>query len=274
MCAKVITEKQDLTYLSWTKIRRSSGTAGSFLKAYSEFDGRKLYYKLSNYDNIHGIVGHECVNELIADRLLNILGFDHLDYRLIHADIYLDDNIQEVWLCESDDFKQAGEDKISLDIFYEMEKEYGESPLEFCLRMGWKEYIYQMLVIDYLILNRDRHGANIEVLRNKDRKTYRLAPLFDHGLSLICSVRNDEEAEHFDVMKDRPVQSFVGSRSARDNLDLIPVYDMPALVELTKAHREILFEGLEGVLPEAYKDKTWEMISKRWSSYEDIRHSK
>ena len=26
------------------------------------------------------------------------------------------------------------------------------------MRMGWAEYIYGMLVIDFLILNRDRHG--------------------------------------------------------------------------------------------------------------------
>ena len=42
---QIVQEKQDLTYLSWTKIRNSSGTAGSFLKAYSEIDGKKTYYE-------------------------------------------------------------------------------------------------------------------------------------------------------------------------------------------------------------------------------------
>ena len=32
MDTKIEKELQDLTYLSWTKIRNSSGTAGSFLK--------------------------------------------------------------------------------------------------------------------------------------------------------------------------------------------------------------------------------------------------
>lgn len=44
---KVILEKQDLTHLSWSKIRRSSGTAGSFLKAQATYHGQKIYYKLS-----------------------------------------------------------------------------------------------------------------------------------------------------------------------------------------------------------------------------------
>ena len=68
-------------------------------------------------------------------------------------------------------------------MFYQLERNDGESPLEFCVRQGWGESIYQMLVVDYLILNRDRHGANIEVLRDTKRKTLRLAPIFDHGLS-------------------------------------------------------------------------------------------
>ena len=54
---QLITEKQDLMFLQWSRIRYSSGTAGSFLKAYSELGGRKVYYKLSNYDNIRGVVG-------------------------------------------------------------------------------------------------------------------------------------------------------------------------------------------------------------------------
>ena len=60
---KVILEKQDLTYLKWSHIRSSSGTAGSFLKSESIIDGVKKYYKLSNFNPIDGVVGHECVNE-------------------------------------------------------------------------------------------------------------------------------------------------------------------------------------------------------------------
>ena len=98
---QLITEKQDLTYLQWSRIRHSSGTAGSFLKAYSELGGRKTYYKLSNFDNLKGVVGHECVNELIVDRLLTLLGIEHLHYRLIHADIVVNEQRLETWLCAS-----------------------------------------------------------------------------------------------------------------------------------------------------------------------------
>lgn len=271
---QLITEKQDLTFLQWSRIRHSFGTAGSFLKAYSELGGRKTYYKLSNYDNIRGVVGHECVNELIVDRLLTRLGIEHLEYRLIHADIRVNERVEETWLCASEDFKQAGEDKIALDAFYEAEHAEGETPLDFCLRMGWGAYLGQMLVVDYLILNRDRHGANIEVLRNKKKKTLRLAPLFDHGLSLLCSCQSEKAAMDFDVMEDRPIQSYIGSRSAEENLKLIPPDCRPPLNPIQEADRAELLQGLDGVLPPSYLAKIWEMIWKRWCHYEDICHTR
>ena len=83
----IIHELQNMTYLNWSQIRNSSGTAGSFLKAYSEIGGRKMYYKISNYDSINGVTGHECVNEIIADRILDVLGIDHLSYTLVNAEI-------------------------------------------------------------------------------------------------------------------------------------------------------------------------------------------
>lgn len=90
---QVVTEKQDLTYLKWSHARNSGGTAGTFLKSQSGMSGEKVYYKLSNYDSEKGIIGHECVNEIIVDRLLGVLGVEHLGYQLIHADIDVDGKI-------------------------------------------------------------------------------------------------------------------------------------------------------------------------------------
>ena len=270
----MISNKQDLRHLTWSKVRNSSGTAGSFLKAYSDLGGRKTYYKLSNYDSVHGITGHECVNELIVDRLLTVLGVEHLHYQLLHADILLDDRPAETWLCSSDDFKQPGETKIALDAYYQAERMVGESPLDFCIRNGWASYVYEMLVVDYLILNRDRHGANMEVLRNGKARTVRLAPLFDHGLSLLFSCRSSGDIQAADPMEDKPVQSFVGSHSARENLELIPPGKEPNLHPLLPSDKEVLLEGLDAVLPEEWLEKVWQMIWSRWCEYEDFRDSR
>ena len=51
----IIKELQDYRYLSWTKTRKYSGTAGSFLKAYDDTGDTKKYYKLSDYDPMKGM---------------------------------------------------------------------------------------------------------------------------------------------------------------------------------------------------------------------------
>ena len=267
---KVYREKQDLTYLSWTKIRNSSGTAGSFLKAYTELDNEKIYYKLSNYDSFKGIVGHECVNEIIVDRLLSILGIEHLEYELIYADVMVNDKIHTTYVCGSKDFKKRGETKVALDAFYQAEHIEKETPLEFCVRNGWETYIYEMLVVDFLILNRDRHGANIEVLRDSKNKRYRLAPLFDHGLSLMVQCTDEKEISQIDVMEDKKVQCFVGTNSSLENLSLIPLGKFPKLQPLKDEDRAFLFQDLEGVISQGLLDKIWEMLSRRWKYYEDF----
>lgn len=270
MKKSVINDKQDLTWLIWSKSRNSYGITGSFLKSYSDLGNKKIYYKLSNYDPYLGIIGHECVNEIIVDRLLDILNIEHLSYQLIHADILIDDKIIDTYLCKSEDFKKPNESKLALDAYYQVERINNESPLQFCLRNNFSNYIYQMLVVDYLILNRDRHGANIEVLRNNKTNSIRLAPLFDHGLSLLFQCHDEKSLQNIDVLEDKPVQCFVGSHSAYENLKLIPTNKYPKINRLKDTDRDLLFEDLENVISQTHQDKIWEMITERWKIYEDI----
>ncbi len=265
---------QDLRYLEWTKTRHSSGTAGSFLKAFETRGGRKLYYKLSDYDSVQGIVGHECVNEIIADRLLSILNIEHLSYRLIHARIQIRGTEHETYLCVSEDFKEKGESKIALDAFYDMEAEPGEKPLDFCMRMGWADYIWDMLTIDHLIQNRDRHGANMEVLRSKKDKTIRLAPLFDHGLSFVFACHDDESLSKQQAFEELRIQCFVGSNSARDNLSLIPVSKMKELPMLDENIKHQLFADLDNIVTDRWINTVWEQLKWRAEIYEDIRNNR
>ena len=270
MDTKVILVKQDLTYLNWTKTRNSSGTAGSFLKAYDDLGEKKLYYKLSNFNVVDGIIGHEAVNEIIVDRLLSYLNIDHLHYQLVHADVNIDNKVYDTYVCVSEDFKEKGESKLALDAYYDSLKDPTDTPLSFCKRMGWSRYIYTMLVVDFLILNRDRHGANIEVLRNKRKKNLRLAPLFDHGLSLLFNCMSEQSVQAFDVMEDKPVQCFVGGRSTYTNLELIPENELPRLKPLTEATKNMLFEDLGQILTESLQNKIWELLWRRWQYYENF----
>lgn len=262
----IIKELQDLSYLNWAKTRKSSGTAGSFLKSCDDTGNKKKYYKLSDYDPVKGIIGHECVNEIVVQRLLRLLQIEHLEYTLIHALVRIDDRIFETYLCESESFRKESEAKIPLEDYYQMEREEGESPFDFCRRKGWEKYLYEMLLTDYLVLNRDRHGANIEVLRDEKKKTVRLAPLFDHGLSLLCRCHSADEVDRFDVLEDKKVQSFVGTSSTLENLKLIPGKFLEKIPPLKEEELYGLFEELDGVIGVNFIDKMRDMIGKRWCS--------
>ena len=268
--SEIILDKQDLTHLNWSHVRSSSGTAGTFLKSESSLGGTKIYYKLSNFNPVSGIVGHECINEIIVDRLLTVLGVDHLDYQLIHADIEIDGNVYETYVCASQDFKKRGENKVALDDYYRINKLPSETPYDFCTRMGWQRYIDQMIAVDYLICNRDRHGANIEVLRNARAKTYRIAPLFDHGLSLMYSCTTKEDIDKFDVLEDRRCNNFIGGFSCCDNLSLIKDSKSIFTNTLLESDKAVIFENLDHIISDEFIDKAWSMIYERYQIYENI----
>lgn len=266
----LITELQDLRYLDWVDKKMSPGTPGCFLKAYEKKDGKCYYYKMSNFDSYRGIFGHECVNELIVSRLLRMLQIEHLEYQLIHAKIRVDDMEYEGYVCRSLNFRKENERKMAFDSYYDLNKEAKESPLEFAKRNGWEKYIYQMFVVDYLICNRDRHGANIELLIDKDNKV-RIAPLFVQGLSLLFSCYdNQENIRKYNIMEDKAVNNFFGAKSVEYNLKFVPKGKKLFDGVLHEEDKKLLLDGLAGILSDLHLNKIWEMIWERWKHYAEI----
>ncbi len=258
----------DLTHLKWTLSRNSSGTAGSFLKSYEQSDGIKYYYKLSNFDTVRGIYGHECLNEIIAQNIAAALHIPHLEYDLICADVKIDHQHYRTWLTRSADFKKAGEHKLAFETYYEINKNPDEDVWIFIERNQLTQYFYNIFILDYLICNRDRHGANIEVLEKKG--VYHMAPVFDNGLSLLFSCYNDGMAmENFDRLKDGPVNNFAGTMSLTENLKTVPK-EMIAAVKTIDLGETIIFRGMETLrqsadtaVPRQYWNCVRDMIGER-----------
>lgn len=260
----------DLTYLSWTKSRQSSVTAGSYLKSYSYNNGKKVYYKLPYFDDINGIFGFEAFNEIIADRLLSFLGFSHLEYNLVLGKILVNSKEYITYLNYTYDFKQPNETKMTLENFYELNKEQGEDILSFMRRYNFINEMYHMLIIDYLIMNRDRHGANIEVLYNSKKKEYRLAPLFDHGLSLLAPSYLPKDIENYDIFQNKRVNSYIGTSSLEENIKIVPKDMFPK----TKLDLDLIFQGIITKDNEKYISKARQLLERRWKELEDIFYKK
>lgn len=251
----------DLSYLNWAKA--STGSAGSFLKSYYN----NKYYKLSNYDPYKGIIGHESINEYVVSRLLDILNIDHVKYELVNGDVVIDGNAYNTYVCVSDNFKSENESKSALDTYYSVYKTEGLSPLQMLKTMGFTNYADNVFLIDYLIMNRDRHGANIEIIRNTKTNEIKLSPLFDHGLSLFFNVKDFKELENIDYLQDKRIQSYLGSNSLFDNLKLMTNY--PKINKLTSEDKNYIFSQLNGVMPQIWIDSVFNLINKRIGYYED-----
>lgn len=263
MAKDLVATPLDFTHLVWSERVNTSGTGGTFLKARERLSRTTRYYKLSCYDSYRGVYGHECANELVASRLMDALGVPHVSYRLLHAQVLVGGVLRHTWMSESEEFKGPGDKKTAFDLFYDLHKLDGESPLELCDRFGWRRQIERMMGVDFLIANRDRHGANIEVLRSPGGEP-RLAPLFDNGLSFAFSCYGDEgRVRQFDSLSDVNANNFIGTRSLEENLGFIS--ETLDFKPLSDECIESLFRGLEQVLPEAHQEKMKEMLRLRWS---------
>ena len=80
------------------------------------------------------------------------------------------------------------------------------------------------------------------------KKTIHLAPIFDHGLSLLFSCTDDSAVAEYDVMADKRVNNFIGSSSTWENLHMIPKEKLPQLHALKETDRNFLMNGLDGII--------------------------
>ena len=153
-----------------------------------------------------------------------------------------------------------------------MMRQSNESPIEFCKKRGWDTQIFKMMIFDYVIGNRDRHGANIELLQDNNGEVG-LAPLFDHGVSLIFSCYDNVDlVKDVDIMKDINANNYFFTHSLEKNLGFVPKEIV--LNRIRDEHRNYIMRGIDKVLPIEYVDKIWEMIIKRWNRFEEIQNSK
>lgn len=224
----------DLTHLVWDcDPAQAIGMGGSYQKAY--LDGR--YYKLGCYNGFE--YSKESVNEVIVSDILDIMEIPHVKFFGERARIvpYRGKNeVHETFVCWSEEFRLPGESKMELDTFYELNRQEGDDPFKFCTRMGFTKELDQMLLADFIFINRDRHGANTEVIKSGGR--HRLAPMFDTGFSLERAPDSMLANQiDLDVMYDYRTNNFIGSESLFDNLELIsePVEVSPLTEERVAA---------------------------------------
>ncbi len=130
----------------------------------------------------------EPINEWLASQISRRFCFDYCDYS-----VEWNENTKLISKCNN--FINENEEIISAyDIFNSEKKPNHMNDYDFYVSILEKHHIpnarinmENMFVIDYLIMNTDRHLKNFGVIRNVNSLEWvRLTPIFDNGQSMQC----------------------------------------------------------------------------------------
>lgn len=256
---------RDLTYLHWSYSSSSSG--GTYLKSEYATGGRKYYYKLSDF-RYGRFTGCETAIEVIVSRLGAYLRFPTLKYTGEMARISVDGKEYETFVARSLNFVKSGYTAIPLVTDYLTNRlSKTESHIDYCRRIGLQEYLDYVFMLDYLIMNVDRHGHNIEILYDRENNLIP-SPIFDNGRALTFEHgSNIQFIRNWDYKTDITVNNFVGSLSLEKNLQNVSrPYKLPQITD--EAYKKI-FYGLGQVISKEHKEILIEALSWR---YEKMRN--
>lgn len=126
----------DLRDASWSYSAGSIMSVGVYMKTERNIKGTNHYLKLSRYDSYRGIYGHESVNELIAYRLGDLLGFDVPEGFLRKSLVRMDDKEHEGYVFAAKSYKSKGSRLPFGDFYVDNRLSENEAPLDLCKRLG------------------------------------------------------------------------------------------------------------------------------------------
>lgn len=206
----------DLRCLNFSLSISGSGSQGTLYKACTN----DWYFKLSRFSEyIPEEYGYESVYEVIGSIVANWLGYENTGYEICHALISISNKEYTVYLCVSCNYKQHNEHRSTLENLLKLK---GLNTLDLeenfnaCKNEAYFDKLCQMILFDYIVDNRDRHGANIELLLSD---TVRLSPIYDVGYCLLSPMQYDiEKFSKFSPLHDGPVNNFLISMFWQDVL--------------------------------------------------------
>ncbi len=161
---------------------------GNLKKKWKISDGKRILIKSSSAP-----YHQETYNEVIASIIAGRLGISHVTYQM------MTEHGEECCVCE--DFITKETELVSAaQVMRSGKKRSNQSEYEFyiecCENLGVsdiREEMENMLVLDYLIANTDRHLNNFGLIRDaRTLKWVGAAPIFDCGNSLWFNLQSSE----------------------------------------------------------------------------------
>ena len=186
----------------------------------------------------YSISGLEPINEWLASRICKRLDLDYCNYTL--------DILRGQLVSKCKNFLTKDEEIISASDIINLEKNDNVSDYERYVSIleshgikDVKKKLSDMYIVDYLMLNTDRHMKNYGIIRNvKTLKWERITPIFDTGTSLQSDVTLpyldfDNEEYKFFHSHNMTVNELV-------NYIKLEKYDLTKLDGLKDEYKEVL----------------------------------
>ncbi len=207
--------QQDLRYLSWNELDKPSGLHVQEATAREGTGARAVLYRAPVARVGARFVPPSGANELVACRLMDALGIPHADTRLVNGLVRLAGEERPLWITRYKNLRGTGVRAMPLEAFFELRAQQGESPLDFCVRMGWQLQVAQMMLVDYLTANRTRSARELYVQALPDG-SFKLAPLMGGRTALTSSFSS--ATWRVNAMADLSTSNYIGSGSLDENL--------------------------------------------------------
>jgi len=165
---------------------------GNLRKKWIILNNDRFLLKGSRYNEIQ-----EPFNEVIASDIMNLFGIDHVEYKLIRSKI---NNIPlSICRCMTDTNNEFITARVVIDTESKEDRNDYDRFIQICENFGIKnvkENLDDMMIIDFIIGNTDRHKYNFGILRDPDTLEWKkMAPIFDNGNSLC---HNDPKIDNIE----------------------------------------------------------------------------
>lgn len=208
---------------------------GWLRKKWTVIDGKRCLVKGSS-----GTLQQEAYNEVIASKACELLGISHTEYTLHHSDWH-SFSVCENFIDENTELVTAN------DILKAFLPNPRKSPYEHfitcCSRLDINaaDYIDEMMVLDFIVGNTDRHLRNFGFIRNVNSLEFiGASPVFDTGTSLFHNIPD----KNINAVADISSKPFAEKHSEQIKLVKKPErFEVSHLKELPAFAHELLLSG-------------------------------
>ena len=162
-------------------------TSGSFAKCWIREEGQISLLKRgsSGFAN----AGFETYSEVLASNLLQAAKVDHVPYSLVKFHSKL--------ACKCPIFTSEKLGFVSAHRFFNRNFDIDDM-LAFSAKHGAEEAFREMIVMDAVMANVDRHAGNYGFLVDNDSgEVVRMAPLFDHNMACLPMMMKHDDFEEY-----------------------------------------------------------------------------